>query len=56
MSFQVAHISEFAEIKRMIENSKRKALVMVDAETIDLYWNVGCYVRDRLKKPLGVTG
>ena len=50
MSFQVAHISEFAEIKRMIENSKRKALVMVDAETIDLYWNVGCYVRDRLKK------
>ena len=50
MSFHIAHMREFAEIKRMIEESKRNAVVMVDAETINLYWNVGYYVRERLKK------
>jgi len=41
---------EFAEIKRMIEDSRWKAMASVNSATVDLYWNVGCYVYDRLKK------
>ena len=50
MNLPETHLAEFAEIKRMIDDAKHKAIAVVDSTTIDLYWNVGCYVRDRLQK------
>lgn len=43
-------LDEFAEIKGLIDESRQKALASVNSATIDLYWNVGCYVYARLKK------
>lgn len=50
MNLPETHLAEFAEIKRMIDDAKHKAIAVVDSTTIDLYWKVGCYVHDRLKK------
>lgn len=50
MNLLETHLAEFAEIKHMIEDAKHKAIAVVDSATIDLYWDVGCYVRDRLQK------
>lgn len=40
---------QFAEIARLINDSRHKALYAVNRELIDLYWKVGRYIDDRTK-------
>ena len=40
----------FDEILQMIYSAKRKAEYKVNAEIIDLYWNIGEYVSKRVDK------
>ncbi len=49
MSSAMLPIQDFAAVKTLIKEARRKAMVSVDAVTIELYWNTGIFVRDRLK-------
>ncbi|MEI3038400.1 MAG: PDDEXK nuclease domain-containing protein [Victivallales bacterium] len=49
MSSAMLPIQDFAAVKTLIQEARRKAMASVDAVTIDLYWNTGIFVRDRLK-------
>ncbi len=49
MSSAMLPVQDFAAVKTLIQEARRKAMVSVDAVTIELYWNTGIFVRDRLK-------
>ncbi|MFP9097718.1 PDDEXK nuclease domain-containing protein [Flavobacterium sp. RHBU_24] len=40
---------QFVEIISIIKNAQATALRAVNAELINLYWNIGCYISERLK-------
>ncbi len=41
--------THFEEIIKLIEQSKRNALKAVNIELIDLYWNIGSYISNKIK-------
>ena len=43
------NIKDFNEILKMIESSKEKAYRKVNEELITLYWNVGCYISEKIR-------
>lgn len=42
-------IQDFAAVKKLIQEARCKAMASVDSVTIDLYWNTGVFVREKLK-------
>ena len=40
---------QFAEIAQLINDSRHKALAAVNKELIDLYWNIGQYIDNRIE-------
>jgi len=41
--------NNFVEIVQIIKQSRTNAIKAVNAELINLYWNVGMYISDKLK-------
>ena len=41
---------QFVEIRNMIKQAKTRAFKAVNAELIELYWNIGEYISDKVKK------
>ena len=41
---------EFLHIVSLINNAKEKALLTVNQELITLYWEVGKYISEKIKK------
>lgn len=44
-----AKIGEFDEIISIIDNARTRALKVVNAEMIQMYWDIGAYVSERVK-------
>lgn len=41
--------NQFAEIARIIQSSRQETLKMVNTALIDLYWNIGYYIHNRIE-------
>lgn len=41
-------VKDFAVVKKMIHDARCKAIASVDSVTVDLYWNTGIFVREKL--------
>ena len=39
--------NHFEEILELIKQAKQKAILAVNSELIDLYWNIGKYISDK---------
>lgn len=41
---------QFADIIRLIKKSRAKAIKSVNAELINLYWNIGEYISNKIEQ------
>lgn len=46
---------QFTDIIQLIKQSRNSAIKAVNAELINLYWNIGEYISKKLKMQNGVT-
>ncbi|MDP1695235.1 MAG: DUF1016 N-terminal domain-containing protein, partial [Candidatus Woesearchaeota archaeon] len=46
---QRAREKEFLQIVEFIQNAKEKAFLAVNTKLIDLYWNIGKYISEKVK-------
>ena len=50
MSREVAHsLEHFDEVIHIIDNARSRAMKAVNAELIQMYWEIGAYVSGRVK-------
>ena len=50
MSREVAHsLEHFDEVIHIIDNARSRAMKAVNAELIQMYWEIGSYVSGRVK-------
>ena len=50
MKIDKTHQKEFVDILKMIKTSRANALKSVNTELINLYWNIGKYVDEKIEK------
>lgn len=44
--------SQFLEIESMIQSARERAFAVVDTVLVDLYWNIGAYISEKIKTTL----
>ncbi len=49
-SLQANYLLEFTEISSMIKSSRENAIKTINSELIELYWNIGKYITNKVKQ------